>query len=71
MVKEAFTALHLAASMNQMPIVEYLIEAAGAEVDAKSKDSSTPLTVAVTAGHLDIVKYLVNKGADIENLRVF
>ena len=69
-LQELFTALHLASAMDHLNIVKFLVERCGADIDAKSIDSSTPLTMACTAGNLRIVEYLVGKEADIENLRV-
>jgi ankyrin repeat protein len=44
--------------------VKDLVEA-GANVNAKENDGSTPLIIASQSGHLDIVKYLVEKGANV------
>ena len=37
----------------------------GASVNASSKSSQTPLLIAVSYGHLDCVKLLLENGADI------
>eukprot|EP00282_Hemiselmis_andersenii_P013460 CAMPEP_0114129698 /NCGR_PEP_ID=MMETSP0043_2-20121206/11613_1 /TAXON_ID=464988 /ORGANISM="Hemiselmis andersenii, Strain CCMP644" /LENGTH=50 /DNA_ID=CAMNT_0001222989 /DNA_START=54 /DNA_END=203 /DNA_ORIENTATION=- len=37
---------------------------AGAEIDAKDEDGWTPLHLAAAYGHVDIVRYLVENGAN-------
>jgi len=45
-------------------IIKYLIDH-GANVDVKSKEGDTPLTITCKKGNEVIVKYLINHGADI------
>ena len=37
----------------------------GAEVDARSRSSSTPLHFAAFKDHIDVVRFLVENGADV------
>ncbi|CEP09250.1 hypothetical protein [Parasitella parasitica] len=57
-------ALHWAASGGHADIVNYLI-AMGAIVNSQDKDAQwTPLMIAVSAGHLEVVKILLQNQAD-------
>ena len=58
------TALHTAAGVSPIDVVEYLVSK-GANVNAKNDNGYTPLHLAAHSNTLEIVKYLVSKGADI------
>ena len=58
-------ALHIAASSGSVALVRLLAEAGG-DPNLVRKDGHTPLTVAVVAGDLPVVKELVAQGADLE-----
>lgn len=63
----ADTELERAAKAGQLDKVQALVEA-GADVngvDAETIWERTPLMVAVTGGHLEVVRYLLSKGADV------
>ena len=61
---ENWTALHIACQNNDnYGIVKMLLER-DANIEAKTKNGMTPILVAVTNNSLDIVKLLVEKGAD-------
>ena len=51
-------------------MVRFLIEQ-NAEVDAGTSTNSTPLRTAAFSGHLDIVRCLVENGADVNARRIF
>lgn len=55
-------SLHIAATMGHKQMVEVLL-GQGAEIDAIDKELWTPLICASQAGHLDVVKLLVESGA--------
>jgi ankyrin repeat protein len=59
-----YTALHHAASHNQMDVAGQLLDK-GAAIDAKDKSGRTPLYLAARAGHDVFVQMLVEKGASI------
>ncbi len=58
------TALHYAAKKGHKEIAELLI-ANGADVNAKNREGQTPVDVAVVRNRSDLVKLLIEKGADI------
>lgn len=71
---EGYTALIWALIFEKLNVVEYFIESCAIDIDAKYnikyfgnvKDGSyTILMIASMKGYLEIVKYLVDKGADI------
>jgi ankyrin repeat protein len=59
------TLLHFAASNDNIPMVQLLIDR-GADVNARANDGSTPLFRASFMGHLDIIQLLLDRGADID-----
>ncbi|WCR54429.1 MAG: Phosphocholine transferase AnkX [Wolbachia endosymbiont of Ctenocephalides orientis wCori] len=63
--KDGKTPLHLAAN-NDLYAVQYLISK-GAEINVTTKDGTTPLYLAAQSGRLDIIEYLINNGADVNN----
>ena len=67
--EDGWTALHFAAEKGDMDEVERLL-AAGANVDARTTGgfprNSTPLSIAAFYDHLDVMRLLLDRGADIE-----
>ena len=59
---EGVHSLWCAAAGGHLGIVEYLLSR-GADVNATTRFNCTPLQEASFAGHLDVVKILVNSGA--------
>ena len=45
--------------------VKYLVEVAGADVNSRDHEGNTALHSAAARGDLEMVKYLVEKGADV------
>jgi hypothetical protein len=61
--KSTENALMMLAFKGKLDLVKYMVEEIGAEPD---KDGWTPLHYAATAGHLDVVEYLISKEVDID-----
>jgi ankyrin repeat protein len=49
-----------------LPVVKYLVEELGADVNARDNDGYTPLHHAAARGDNDVILYLVEKGADVK-----
>ena len=65
------TALHEAAYSKRMKFVQSLVES-GCDVNAISTDGNTPLKIAIGRGGSDeIIKYLIQSGADLETADCF
>jgi len=62
------TALIAASTKGDMPMATYLVEEAGASLEAKDNGGSTALTWGSLKGHLPLVVYLVDKGASLESV---
>lgn len=65
-VKSKF--FHFAVKHNQIDVVRYLVEDQRYVVDLTDCQHSTPLHVAAMEGHIDIVKYLITKGANVNHV---
>jgi ankyrin repeat protein len=48
-----------------MPAVAFLVEELGADVNAKDHDGNTALHHAAARGDVEMIQYLVSKGADV------
>ena len=48
-----------------LPALKYLVAEMGADVNARDVDASTPLHNAASRGDIEVVLYLVEKGADV------
>lgn len=66
--KEGETALHKAAMNGHLPVIQYLIVSAGADLHAHDADGWTPLHNACSKGYLDIVRFLCNRDATQGNV---
>ena len=53
-----------AAQMGSIPLIQRLMEA-GVSVNETDHNNSSPVMVAVLNNHLDCVKFLIKKGADV------
>ena len=59
------TALHKAAGLGQLEIVEKLLSQSQAMLHSRDANDWQPVHEAARGGHLDTLKYLVDMGADI------
>ncbi|XP_014205114.1 myotrophin [Copidosoma floridanum] len=57
------TPLHYAADYGQKEVVRYLLDK-GADIHAKDKHGITVILAAIWEGHTDVVKLLLENGAD-------
>jgi ankyrin repeat protein len=60
-----WTPLHYACSRGHLEVAQYLI-ANGAIIDSLSPGNTTPLMMAVQSGNEQLVKLLLDKGADLQ-----
>jgi ankyrin repeat protein len=63
------TPLHVASdsTLGDVAMIKYLVESAGANIDAKDTSGGTALHLASGAGQVPVVQYLVEEqGADVE-----
>jgi len=60
------TPLHLAAAAGHMEMVKFLVEECRAEINCTNWEGWSPLFWATVRGQVDVVKYLITMGADIQ-----
>jgi ankyrin repeat protein len=64
---EGFAAnSHRYAPAGMMPAIKYLIEELGADVNARDHEGNTALHHAASRGDVEMILYLVSKGADVK-----
>ncbi|KAI3893439.1 hypothetical protein MKX03_020283, partial [Papaver bracteatum] len=56
--------LHFAAAGGSLQVCKYLLEKLKLDVDSRDGEGSTPLYHACAEGHFDMVRYLLEKGAN-------
>lgn len=61
------TAIHVAVSQNNIPLIKYFVEECKCDVNLASRDNSTPITRAAIQGFLEGTKYLAEHGALLNN----
>lgn len=62
------TVAHLAAQGGDLEALKREVQGKKNAVNAKDKNGWTPLHEGVRSGHLEVVKYLVEQGADIDSV---
>ena len=61
------TALHLAASEGILPVVQYLVQEAGANMDVTDRYGNTPLVDSIRHKHDAVVVFLQSRGSVMES----
>ncbi|KAI8899082.1 ankyrin repeat-containing domain protein, partial [Globomyces pollinis-pini] len=54
----------------RLDVIEFLISAAGADIDAKNHENYTAVHVAAIKGFVDIIQYLVSEGCELQTTNV-
>lgn len=62
--RSGWTALHYACTNGHLDIALFLLDK-GAAVDAPSPNETTPIMMAIRAGNIQLVRLLLDRGADI------
>ncbi|CAD5233023.1 unnamed protein product [Bursaphelenchus xylophilus] len=65
---EGCAAIHYAAEIPDLQLFVAVLEADPSLIDNQDHHGFTPLFVAVTAGHADIVKHLIGKGSQLDHV---
>jgi ankyrin repeat protein len=65
-----FTPLHAAAYSGSLPIAKLLLDHGAVLDDAANKAGATPMMVAGEEDHIDVVEFLISKGADVSHPEV-
>jgi ankyrin repeat protein len=65
----AFNAslLHIACENSDIKMIKILIEQYGMDVNIEDKEEASPLFYACRQGNLEVVRYLDEKGANLEH----
>ncbi|XP_056429201.1 ankyrin repeat domain-containing protein 16 isoform X2 [Hyla sarda] len=63
------TVLHYAARHGHLPVVSYLVEVVGVDVEVRNNDYKRPLHEAASMSHRDCLLYLLSKGAEVDCLK--
>lgn len=67
--KYGYTALHYACYYGQLTSVKILVEC-GADVNKSAPEMSSPLLLASSGGHAEIVKFILGCGADVHHMDI-
>jgi ankyrin repeat protein len=65
------TPLHWAARNNHLNVVKYLVEECNVNIDSTTIDGTTAFCWACWQGNIDIMEYLVRKGANINSVNQY
>lgn len=63
---QGYTAMHYAAAKGHVAIVKKLMISYGGKLDLRSSSGCTPLWLAASHGHVDVLQVLIDHKADIE-----
>lgn len=62
---DGFTPLHFAASLGNLPLVQYLVEGQKVNINATDAFNNSPLVYAIEGAHVAIIDYLVKRNANL------
>ena len=62
---------HYAADYGQLDVLKYLVEAKGADVNARDKHGISVVLAAIWEGHTQCVKYLIEKVSSGSMIQLF
>jgi len=62
------TALHMCAEGGELELCKVLVHQGGAKLDLLDLNMATPIELAAKKGHLSVVLFLVEAGADVETV---
>uniref|UniRef100_A0A3B5AH39 Uncharacterized protein n=1 Tax=Stegastes partitus TaxID=144197 RepID=A0A3B5AH39_9TELE len=62
---DGYTGLHHAAKLGNLEIVSMLLETGQVDVNAQDSGGWTPIIWAAEHKHVDVIKSLLNRGADV------
>lgn len=63
--KTKMTPLSRACFNGNLPMAKYFVEQCGAKVNSLGPAGDTPLIIAARRNHLELVRYLLERGADV------
>ncbi|XP_040269297.1 ankyrin repeat domain-containing protein 16 [Bufo bufo] len=63
------TVLHYAARQGHLPVLSYLVEVVGMDVEARNNDYKRPLHEAASMSHRNCLLYLLSNGAKVDCLK--
>ena len=62
------SALHVAVTKGNLKLVQHMLQIGDASIYEKNNKGESPLRIACGAGHLEVVAYLLHKGAVLNNM---
>ena len=62
------TPFHIAVAKGDIKLVQSMVQIGEASIYDKNKNGETPLKLSCAAGHLEVVAYLLHKGAVLNNM---
>ncbi|KAJ5380695.1 ankyrin repeat-containing domain protein [Penicillium cataractarum] len=65
---DAVQAFVVACELAPLATIEYLVSELGININARADDNMTPIRSAILSGRLEVVKYLVDSGATIDDM---
>lgn len=64
-LEDSMRIMHMAAGLGKLDLLKCLVEEHGCDVNVTTRELVTPLHSAAERGHLEVVKFLCEQGADI------